>query len=184
MFRPPNSYAPSPLPRFLLLAPLSVDSVPSVLKAPSNTSSVLPSAPSLFSLFCTKSQKLTPSLSDPYALFKKECFANFFTINNFRTLLQYTRGVPTSSAQRLPMFSTVASLRTHTNTRNPFLYNRLLHSSLFTHILSLPPVFSPPPTGAQLPPNTETPCQLPPSCIDSSGARIVPPNRRLEASTQ
>ena len=112
---------------------------------------------------------LTSSFSNPYALFKKDCFANFFTINHFPTLLPNTWGVPASSAQRLPIFSTGTPLRTHSNARNPFLFNRLLHSSLFTHIfLSLP--FSPlHQRERRLPPNTETSCQFLPSCIDSSG---------------
>jgi len=159
------------LPCFPLEALSSVDSVPGVypdrigaLKSPSNTSSLSPAAPSLFSLFCKKSAKLTSSISNPYALFKKECFANFFTISDFRTLLQNTRCVPISSAQRLPIFSTASPLCTHSNARNPFSFNRLLHSSLFTHIPSLSLPFAPRhQPNRQLPPNVETSCQLPPS---------------------
>src|SRR5579863_5655455 len=167
MFRLPNSSSHSPQSSFP--DPFSVTSVISMLKSPSNISSLSPAAPSLFSLFCKKSAILTSSFSNPYALFKKDCFANFFTINHFPTLLPNTWGVPASSAQRLPIFSTGTPLRTHSNARNPFLFNRLLHSSLFTHIfLSLP--FSPlHQRERRLPPNTETSCQFLPSCIDSSG---------------
>jgi hypothetical protein len=170
MFRP-NSSTHSQSPQSSFPDPFSVTPVPSGLKSPSNTSSLSPASPSLFSLFCKRSAKLTSSFSNPYALFKKECFANFFTISNFRTLLQNTRGVPTSSTQRLPIFSTAAPLRTHSSVHNPFPFNRLLHSSLFTHIfLSLP--FSPlHQRERRLPANAETSCQLVPSCIDSSNTK-------------
>jgi hypothetical protein len=92
MFRSPRSCAPSPSPGFLLLAPSSLDSASSVLKSPSYTSSALPAAPSLFSFFCKKSAKLTPLFSISYTLFKKECFANFFTISSFRTSFAKHRG--------------------------------------------------------------------------------------------
>jgi hypothetical protein len=139
-----------------ILVPGSVLRAPRALcvNPPSNTSSLSSAAPSIFSLFCTKSAILTSSFSNPYALFKKERFANFFTINHFRTLLQNTRSVPASSTQRLPIFSTDTPVRTHSNARNPFPFSRLLHSSLFTHISSLAFPFSPqapakPPAAAE-----------------------------------
>jgi hypothetical protein len=154
MFRPPNGSTRSQSPQSSFPDPFSVPPVPSVLTPPSNTSSLSSAAPSIFSLFCTKSAILTSSFSNPYALFKKERFANFFTINHFRTLLQNTRSVPASSTQRLPIFSTDTPVRTHSNARNPFPFSRLLHSSLFTHISSLAFPFSPqapakPPAAAE-----------------------------------
>jgi hypothetical protein len=45
------------------------------------------------SLLCKNTEKLTPLFSIFSALFKRECFADSFRINDFRTLLQNTGGV-------------------------------------------------------------------------------------------
>src|SRR5208282_3633581 len=52
---------------------------------------------SLFSLFPFSYEvraNITPSFSYLYVLFVKECFANSFAMNSFRTLLQNTGGYP------------------------------------------------------------------------------------------
>ena len=184
MFRSPSSFAPRPSPRFLLLTPFSVDSVPSVLKSSSYTSSELAAAPSLFSFFCKKSAKLTPLFSISCALFKKECFANFFTISSFRTLLQNTGVYLHSQPEGFPCFP---QLRLCARTAIPA--TQLFSYICFT-VLWIPGWGGLPLSFVLLhrfyghpTPKADTPCQLSPSCINSSVARIVPPNRRLEAST-
>ena len=63
------------------------------LPGPGRGSSTFSSLPSFtLSLFCKKSEEITPLFSDSSALFKKVCFDNSFSINSFRTLLQNTGG--------------------------------------------------------------------------------------------
>ena len=145
MFRPPNSSTHSQSPQSSFPDPFSATSVISVLKSPSNTSSLSPAAPSLFSLFCKKSAILTSSFSNPYALFKKECFANFLTINNFRTLSQNTRSADFFNPKASHIFHSRACAHTQQRPQPLSLQPFTSQFSVYAYFASLPPIFSAPP---------------------------------------
>ena len=148
MFRPPNSSTHSQSPQSSFPDPFSVTSVISVLKFPSNTSSLSPASPPLFSLFCKKNAILTSSFSNSYVLFRKECFANFFTINNFHTLLQNTRSVPAFNPKASRIFHSRAYAHTQQSPQLLSLQPFTSQFSVYAYFASLPSVFSPPPAGA------------------------------------
>lgn len=85
MFRPPPPCLRSGAPSGRHFSRTSVNSAHSV--SPS-----LGSPLGLFVLLCKKSAKSNPSFSYSSPLLKKECYDKSFTLNNFRTLLQNTRG--------------------------------------------------------------------------------------------
>ena len=85
------------------------------------------SSPSCFTLllFCNNSEKINPVLSYSCVLFKNEHFANSSTINDFRTLLQITGGVPPRTSFLSPFVQPpiANSFRVRTykkGVRNPF----------------------------------------------------------------
>jgi len=110
--------------------------------------SILPSSPllprALFSLSFKNNENTNPLLSRCSVLFKKEYFANSFSINSFRALLQNTGGggIPIfGPSQALPaslLRHPFTSLCAHTNARNSILIMRLLYSSLDTRVGGYP----------------------------------------------
>ena len=148
MFRPPNGSTHSQSPQSSFPDPFSVTSVISVLKSPSNTSSLHRCALTLFTL-SHKERKTNFFIFKSLCTLQKRVFRQLLYNQSFpHSFAKHPGCTHPFSPKASHIFHSRASAHTQQRPQPLSLQSFTSQFSVYAYFVSLPPIFSNPPTGA------------------------------------